>query len=57
MRVMLTDDGSYSLDHQKAFDELQRTNGLGNANLTRTPIGDDCYEVTPDDAGLLGASK
>ena len=57
MRVTLNEDGSYSLDHQKAFDELQRTNGLADANLTRTLIGDDCYEVTPDDADLLGPSK
>ena len=35
--------------------DLLRTNGLANANSTRSPIGDDCYEAQSDGAELLGS--
>ena len=57
MRFTLNADRSYSLDQQEAIGELLRTNGLADSNSTRTPIGDDCYEVTSDESELLGASN
>ena len=32
--------------------ELLYAHGMSDANLTKTPIGDDCYEAVADDVAL-----
>uniref|UniRef100_A0AAV1T191 Integrase catalytic domain-containing protein n=1 Tax=Peronospora matthiolae TaxID=2874970 RepID=A0AAV1T191_9STRA len=56
MRVQLACEGGYKLDQEKAIGDLVRDNGLVDANPTRTPIGDDCYEIEADDTALLGTT-
>ena len=53
MRVELGDDGSYRIDQGEAIKELMRAHVMTDANTTKTPIGDECFEVLIDDAVLL----
>ena len=53
MRVELGSDGAYRIDQEEAIKELLRAHGMSDANPTKTPIGDDCYEVVADDVALL----
>ena len=53
MRLELGSDGAYRIDQEEASKELLRAHGMSHANPTKTPIGDDCYEVVGDDATLL----
>ena len=53
MRVKLGSDGAYRIDQEEAIKELLRAHEMSDANPTKTPIGDDCYEVVGDDAILL----
>ena len=57
MRVNLDDTGKYTLDQEEAIADLLRTNGLAEANPTRAPIGNDCYDIPPDDVELLGSTS
>uniref|UniRef100_A0AAV1V3X7 Reverse transcriptase Ty1/copia-type domain-containing protein n=2 Tax=Peronospora matthiolae TaxID=2874970 RepID=A0AAV1V3X7_9STRA len=56
MRVQLASEGGYKLDQEEAIGDLVRDNGLVDANPTRTPIGDDCYEIEANDTTLLGTT-
>ena len=53
MRVQLDKEGGYTLDQEETISDLLRDNGLAEANLTHTSIGNDCYEVEVYDAELL----
>ena len=53
MRVELESDGAYRIDQEEVIKEVLRSHGMSDANLTKTPIGHDCYEVVGDDAVLL----
>ena len=52
MRVELADDGGYRTD-QEAIRELLRAHGMTDVNTTKSPIGEECYEVLDNDALLL----
>uniref|UniRef100_A0AAV1T8A3 Uncharacterized protein n=1 Tax=Peronospora matthiolae TaxID=2874970 RepID=A0AAV1T8A3_9STRA len=56
MRVQLASEGEYKLDQEEAIGDLVRDKGLVDANPTKTPIGDDCYEIEADDTALLGTT-
>uniref|UniRef100_A0AAV1TQJ1 Reverse transcriptase Ty1/copia-type domain-containing protein n=1 Tax=Peronospora matthiolae TaxID=2874970 RepID=A0AAV1TQJ1_9STRA len=56
MRVQLASEGGHKLDQEEAIGDLVRDSGLVDANPTRTPIGDDCYEIEADVTALLGTT-
>ena len=53
MRVELGSDNAYRIDQEEAIKELLHAHGMSDENLTKTPIGNDCYEVVADDVALL----
>ena len=56
MRVQRDGEGGYKIDQEEAIDNLVRDNILADANPTRMPIGDDCYEVKAGNTELLGTT-
>ena len=54
MRVTHNGQNGYTIDQEEAIRDLLRDNGLADANSTRTPIDESCYELEEDDEELLG---
>ena len=57
LRVEIGSDGAYRIDQEETIKELLRAHGMSDANSTKTPIGDDCYEVAADDVALLESTN
>ena len=53
MSVELDDDCGYRIDQEEAIRKLLRAHGIKEANATKAPIGEKCYEVLDDDSMLL----
>ena len=57
MRIELNGTGGYNLDQEEAICDLLRANELAEANSTRAPIGDDCYDAPANDVELIGSTS
>ena len=53
MQLELGSDGMYRTDQEEAIKEILRADGMSDANPTKKPIGDECYEVVDEEDALL----
>ena len=53
MRIVTIDNGGYVLDQQEAINEILVSANMELIKGIRTPIGDDCYELSLGHENLL----
>ena len=49
MRVKLGSYGTYRIDQEEVIKKHHSAHRVSDVDPTKTPIGDDCYEVVTDD--------